>query len=264
MSLSNNGRTEHWRVAAVDYRNHPVLGSGAGTFEQTWYRLRGNDMAVRDAHSLYLEVLAELGPVGLLLLLSTLVVAFVGFARARAVPHVPAAAGAFSAFAVHAGTDWDWEVVGLTVTAILVGTVGLVAAGTDGLALALGRRSRIVLVVVAVAAGAFAYVSFAGNRELAASKRSLSGGNPVSAAQSARRATLLLRWSVEPWLALGDAQRADHDLEGARSSYQDAAVKDPGNWRVWLAVSDVTSGAARRRALRELHALNPLYDPATG
>ena len=260
-SFSSNGRLEHWRVATVDYRHHPILGSGAGTYEQAWYRLRNDDLTVRDAHSLYLEVLAELGPIGLVLLLSALAVPAVGLVRSRSSIHVPAAAGAFAAFALHAGIDWDWEVVGLTVAGILVGTVGLVGAGTDARTIVLGRRARLSLAAVGVAAAAFAFLSFAGNRELAASRRSLSAGDPALAAQTAHRAIRLLPWSVEPWIALGNAQRRGNDLAGARSSYERAAAKDPGNWRVWLALADVTTGSGHRRAVREVHVLNPRYQP---
>jgi O-antigen ligase len=263
-SFSNHGRIEHWRVAVVDYRNHPVLGSGAGTYEQNWYRLRRNDLTIRDAHSLYLEVLAEVGPLGLLLLLGTLAVPLVALTRARSDTHVPAAAGAFAAFLVHAGIDWDWEVVGLTVTAILVGSVGLLAAGPGSPSIALGRRTRVALVSVAGVAAAFAFVSFAGNREVAASERAVSQGNPAPAAARARQAIRLLRWSPEPWVALGDAQLAGGDRAGARSSYEQAAAKDPGNWRVWAALADATSGTAHRRALHEVRVLNPRYNPAAG
>lgn len=256
-SFSNNGRIEHWRVAVEDYRADPILGSGAGTYEQAWYSLRRNDLTARDAHSLYLEVLAELGPIGLLLLTATLAVPFVGYVRARSTPYVPAAAGAYSAFAVHAGIDWDWEVVGLTATALMVGSVGLVAAGPRSRPWTLRRRPRVAAVFAASLIAAFAFASLVGNREVAASNSSLAAGNPGAAIQSARRATRTLRWSVEPWLALGYAQRAQGDTLGARASFERATDRDPGNWRAWLARSEVATGADRRRSVAVLHQLNP-------
>jgi O-antigen ligase len=264
-SFSNNGRIEHWRVALDDYREHPVFGSGAGTYEQAWYLLRRNDLTVRDAHSLYLEVLAELGPLGLLFLFGTMAVPLVAFVRSRAVPYVPAAGGSFVAFAAHAGIDWDWEVVGLTATAILAATVGLVAAGARDRPLTLGRQTRVAGVAVAGAIAVFAFVSFVGNREVAASQRSLTSGSPEAAIQSARRATRTLRWSVEPWLALGYAQRARNDAAGARVSFEHATMRDAGNWRAWLALSEVSVGAEHRKALANFHRLNPRgVDPSAG
>ena len=50
----------------------PLLGSGAGTFADWWLRERSTPISTREAHSLYLETLAELGPLGLALLLVAL------------------------------------------------------------------------------------------------------------------------------------------------------------------------------------------------
>ena len=51
----------------------PLLGEGAGSFSRTWLRERPVANEARDAHNLYLETLAELGPIGLVLLLLVLV-----------------------------------------------------------------------------------------------------------------------------------------------------------------------------------------------
>src|SRR5207253_2468042 len=78
-AVARSGATEprasYFRVAWHDQiRAHPLLGTGAGTFGLYWERsgkvLRFG--GALDAHSLYLETLAELGPVGLLLLGATL------------------------------------------------------------------------------------------------------------------------------------------------------------------------------------------------
>ena len=58
-------RSAYWSAAAAELRERPVLGSGAGTFHLTWREHRTVDAEVRDAHSLYVETLSELGPVGL-------------------------------------------------------------------------------------------------------------------------------------------------------------------------------------------------------
>jgi O-antigen ligase len=74
----NNGRIDMWRVAWRRFKAAPVLGHGAGTFEDTWARYRPNQQFVRDAHSLYLETLDELGVVGFLLLVGPILVILVG------------------------------------------------------------------------------------------------------------------------------------------------------------------------------------------
>ena len=64
-------------------KSHEVLGSGAGTYEQYYLQHRTSGLKVRNAHNLYLETLADLGPVGLLLLIAGLVTPLVAGIRAR-------------------------------------------------------------------------------------------------------------------------------------------------------------------------------------
>src|SRR5215211_5373594 len=66
-SLRGN-RSNEWRSALRAFDSAPVKGIGAGTFEYWWNRDDGEEF-VRDAHSLYLESLGELGIPGLLLVL---------------------------------------------------------------------------------------------------------------------------------------------------------------------------------------------------
>ena len=74
LSFSGNGRADLWRVAWDDARNHAVLGAGAGTYERYFLAHQPSAVSrVRDAHGLYIETLAELGPIGLILLLGALV-----------------------------------------------------------------------------------------------------------------------------------------------------------------------------------------------
>src|SRR5439155_6624426 len=70
--LAGANRPHYWRVAWHEVELNPVLGSGAGTFDRYWLLYRPVGSFARDAHSLYLETLAELGPVGLVLLLAAL------------------------------------------------------------------------------------------------------------------------------------------------------------------------------------------------
>src|SRR5205085_141237 len=57
VSLSGSGRVDYWRVAWRQYRENPLLGSGAGSYERYWIRDRPNAFYARNAHNLYLEVL---------------------------------------------------------------------------------------------------------------------------------------------------------------------------------------------------------------
>jgi O-antigen ligase len=103
-------RGDYWAVAVRSFAENPLLGVGAGGFEVEWRRERESLTYTRDAHSVYLETLAELGIVGGLLLAAFLAALAVALARRRRDdPLVAAAAPVLAAFAVHAGVDVDWE-----------------------------------------------------------------------------------------------------------------------------------------------------------
>jgi hypothetical protein len=113
-------RPYYWWTAwnAVDDR--PVAGSGAGTFDLIWSAGAPIPAYVLDAHSLYLETLVELGPLGLALVLGALLVPVVTAVRTRT-PVAAVAAGAYVAFLFHAGVDWDWEMPAVTVAGLACG-----------------------------------------------------------------------------------------------------------------------------------------------
>src|SRR5207245_1196215 len=101
-------------------------------YQVEWRRKRTNADFVSDAHSLYLETLAELGIVGALLLAALYATATTGLVReARAAPGDPAlaaaaaAAAVLAAFAIHAGVDWDWEMPAVTLPALIMAAVAV-------------------------------------------------------------------------------------------------------------------------------------------
>jgi hypothetical protein len=114
--LGSSGRIDLWRVAARAFREEPLRGSGAGTFQTTWDRLRTSGAEATEAHSLYLGTLAELGVVGLVLVLAVLLGLGLAFARTPAARRTGAGGVAIvAAWAVHAAVDWDWEMPAVTV-----------------------------------------------------------------------------------------------------------------------------------------------------
>jgi O-antigen ligase len=126
----NNGRLDMWRVALASWREHPVAGTGAGTYPLTWESERPYLLQIEDAHSLYLEVPSELGVVGLALVglaLATLLAVLAVRCRGpdRSVYAAVLAAGLV--WAVHAGIDWDWEMPGATVWLFALGGAALAA-----------------------------------------------------------------------------------------------------------------------------------------
>ena len=112
LNPGNNGRLDHWSVALARFRADPLRGDGAGTYQIAWDRDRSSTLDVVDAHSLYLELLSELGFPGLALLVVGLGTLLGGLARLVPGPERGPAAALLAAgvvWAVHAGIDWDWE-----------------------------------------------------------------------------------------------------------------------------------------------------------
>ena len=150
--LAGENRVHYWRVAWNEFVANPVLGSGAGTYIDYWWKNRPNDTFARSAHSLYLQSLAELGPVGLALVVIALGLPLLILVRRRDALAV-AAGSAYLAFVLHAGVDWDWELPAVPVAGIVCGGALLVAARpAQARALTLRRRVALALPVLGLAA----------------------------------------------------------------------------------------------------------------
>ena len=256
-NVYGTGRGEIWKVAWHDFREAPVVGEGAGTFEYSWYENRQSSRVVRDAHSLYLEASGELGVVGLGLLATMLLLPVAGAIRARRSRFVPCGLAAYTAWAAASAVDWHWEMVGLTLTGLLAGSVGLLAA-ERGPAARLRGIPHVVALGGAVALSVAAVWSLVGNQALFAGQEALARKDWAAAAHDGRRARALLFWSYEPDLVVGDAEAGLGDREGALASYRSAVARDPENWAAWLRLAQVASGAERAHAYARVHALNPV------
>ena len=126
LTSARGTRSDLYRVAIDGFEGHPLWGDGSGGFEYRFAHDREVREKVRDAHSVYLETLGELGLPGVLLLLafvgSVLYAAVRARVRGGSLPGAQAAAAgaAFVVWAVHAGVDWDWQMPALTGVALLL------------------------------------------------------------------------------------------------------------------------------------------------
>ena len=142
-------RRSYYSVAWHDYTAHPVLGSGAGTYGFAWVRSGKVEHfgGALDAHSIYLETLAELGPLGLVLMLALLLMPLRALRVARA-PYVAAALAGYAAFLIHSGLDWDWELPAIVVASLACGAAALAALPAERAPL--DRRRRFALIAIAL------------------------------------------------------------------------------------------------------------------
>ena len=262
-SASGGGRAESIRVAWDSATENPVVGTGAGTFEMVWYERRPAAYAIRDAHSLYAETLAELGFVGLTLLGAALIVPLAAAVRARRSRFVAPACGAYLAWVSASGLDWHWEMVGLTMIAFLAGSVALLAAERRPRG-PLHPGSRLALVGLTATLSVLAVWSLVGNQALFAGRDAIEREDWVEARDHARRAQALLFWSQEPDLVRADAAAGLGDREGALRASREAIEKDPRNWLAWLRLAQVARGVESDAAYDRVHELNPLVKGLPG
>lgn len=126
LTSARGTRSDLYRVAIDGFEASPIRGDGSGAFEYRFAEDREVGEKVRDAHSLYLETLGELGLVGfafVALFVSSIIAAAV---RTRRQPggmgrgQTAAVGAACAVWVVHSGVDWDWQMPGLTAPALIL------------------------------------------------------------------------------------------------------------------------------------------------
>jgi hypothetical protein len=246
-ALGVGDRTAYWRVAWLDARSHPLLGSGPGTFAREWLAHRPVPTGALNAHNLYLETLAELGPLGLALLVATLAVPLVVVVRRRS-PIAAVAAGAYTTFLAHAAVDWDWQMPAVTIAGLLCGICALRAAARDERPSPRAQRPALALTSLVALAVAAAGV---GNAELSAAARGGSG-------EAARTAAALQPWSAVPRRLLAELALARGDRAQARRLLAAALRRDPTDAGSWYDLVLAGTPAQREAAAARLAQLDPL------
>ena len=281
LSSSGNGRWQFWASAIKEFESKPGFGRGAGSYEAWWLQHGSLPLFVQDAHSLYVEVLGELGIVGFLLLVGTFVAGlFTVVRRLIRMPAVervtPAAVTAtFVAFAIGAAVDWMWELTIVPVVALACLALAI-GPGT-----ALSVRPRIVppgaapplrtrLQRYGLGAGiviaswllicAMAIPMLAGAR-LQDSKNAVARGDLRTAYSAALDARAIQPWSAEPELQLALVQERALNYSAARRWIVRATARDRLDWRLWLTRSRIEYELGRiqagTRSLQRAQELNP-------
>ena len=265
-TLSSNGRIDLWRGAWHDFQRSRLVGSGAGEFEWYWAQHQPYAGKARDAHSLYVETLAEMGVVGLVFIVLALVAPFGAFLRARRQPLIPFVAGAYVAFLAHIGVDWDWEMPVVILTGLFLAAAILIAGRRDEATVELSMPVRVATLVVILAAGVLAFMGLISSNALVAGRTADANGKFAAAERDAREAATWAPWSSEPWKQLAEVQRRLGDLRGTRASLRKAIELEPQDYAAWLALGNVSTGREQRRAFskaRRLYPNNPLNPQPT-
>jgi hypothetical protein len=259
----NNGRIDQWRVALDAFSAERLHGRGAGTYALDWDRDRPEAYQVEDAHSLYVEVLGELGVVGFLLVVAALLLVLGGFAaRSRGPDRVVGAAllGAGVAWALHAGVDWDWEMPAITFWLFAVGGLALAAPADAQAGRAVPPLGRIVLALGCLVLALVPARLYLSEGPLRDSARAFARGDCATAVDRALDSTSALGVRPEPFVLLGYCDVRLGQSELAVRALTNAVRKDPGNWEGHYGLALVRAAAGRdpRAELRIAQRLNPL------
>jgi hypothetical protein len=280
LSGGGSGRWQFWTAAVDQWRDHPVLGQGAGTYESWWAEHASFSYFVRNAHSVYLEVLGELGIVGFVLVVSLAVVGVgVGVRRTLRLEGemrvtMAALTSVFAAYAVAAGFDWLWELTAVTVVALVA--LGLIS-GPSTTVLGIARavrpgalpdwttRHRAPIVVVVVLTFwlllAAQVITLLSDREIAKSQHAVTRGDLSEATIAAEAARNIEPWAATPYLQLTLISEAAGDLPEARIWNGEAIERDRKDWRLWLVAARIEAKLGRMSAaedsLRTAIGLNP-------
>ena len=278
LSTNSGNRWVWWEEAAGAWWDHPLAGSGAGSFVVLHLQYRDNQLAVRQPHSVPLQFLAETGVVGALLALGglgALAVAALGGTRRRRPGRERGLAAALAAgglaWLVHGLYDWDWDIPGVTLPGLVL--LGVLAArprrpgprpagGHGGrlLALALGT---LFLSGAAVSAILPAWSQSEANRALGDIARRPSPEQLRTAAARAELAARLDPLALDPLLtAAGVAERRGRRSE-ARRYLVEAVRRQPDSATAWLrlavhelSLGDLVNFSSAIRRSRELDPYN--------
>jgi hypothetical protein len=287
LSADSGNRWVWWKEALGAFSSKPVAGWGAGSFPVVHLLYRRNTLSVKQPHSVPLQYLAETGVIGAVLAIGAFVALLVAAGRGvrRRPQHerLVAAAlfGAALAYAVHACYDWDADIPGVTLPALvmlgaLLGSArpadtdrveprfGTVPASASRLVLP-GPGTRL-LGLVLVSGAMAAYALSAALPSLAQTKAAQAvigaAGDSGAGLQQADR-TAILASSLDP---LSDAGlRVEATIAQRRGDYADARAdlvaairRQPSDGQAWLTLAylEILAGrpnaglAAAQRAVR--------------
>lgn len=262
LSTLAGNRRNLWASALGAFTAHPA-GIGAGTFEFWWDRDARNPEFVRDAHSLYLESLAELGWPGFVLVVLFLVMLLWLAIRARrhlrGPPALGASAGLIGAFAVYlltAGVDWMWESTAVSVLALLaIATAGAAPlADADGtaqlrvLSAPLPVPWRVVATVAALLACLIELPALVSTSQVRRSQASVRAGALDRALRQANDAIAAEPWAATPYVQRSLIEEREGKLQAARVDLERAVAREPTNWRHPLALARVEAELGDVRA----------------
>jgi len=277
LSTGGNGRWQFWSAAVDQFESAPLIGDGAGSYPAWWLEHGTISTFTRNAHSLVIETMGELGAIGLLLVIGLFGTGlFLAVRRVRGTPEsdrpvVAALAAVLFAFVAGAATDWLWDltvvgVIGVVCLALLVGPATIYPAREAPRPFSLsGARHRFgwraAVVAAALAVIVIQALPLLNERRVHESQDALKAGDAAHALAAAREARDFEPWAASGYLQIALVQESEGDLGEARQSIDDAIERDPSDWQLWAVASRIDEARgdlpAARDSFDRAHALNP-------
>lgn len=271
-NVTDNGRIRYWTVAADEFKRHFLHGTGAGTYPNSWSTHRTLEVAtnprvesVRDAHSLYAEILGELGIVGFALLLITLLTILIGVARRIRGPDRALYATIFAAivaWTVAAGFDWHWEMPAVTLWVFALGGAAMAGARDRTPATRfLGMLPRSVIAIAFCAVLALVPLRLIiSDARLQSARVAYEDGRCPEVSLFATQSLDAVSSRPEPLQFAAGCELRSGDANDAISTLRRAVRRDPDNWRVHysLAIAQASAGKDPRPEIRRARRRSPL------
>jgi tetratricopeptide (TPR) repeat protein len=280
-SAAGGGRYQFWSAAVDQFEANPILGDGAGAYQAWWAAHPRFPYFIKDAHSLYLETLGELGVVGFALL-----IAMLGYGLATGLKRLRGSGGsqratiaslgaAVIAWAFAAGIDWMWEMP--VVSGVAIVSLGLLTGpATAGTSIAqerpeparvrVRRGSRSFGLGVAVIAIAWLVVCaqaspLLSQLRLDASEAALARRDYGAALGAARGARTLQPWAPSPYEQLALVEERRGRLPDAHRYIEAALAREPSDFVLWEDAARIETAAGKaveaRESLARARDLNP-------
>ena len=138
-SLSSNSRSQYWQVAWQEWKQHPLLGTGAGTFQFTWLEDRPGFGGVKQVHNVYLEQGTETGVFAFLALtgFAVLIVAYTARATWRSKPLgnrrilLSGLTGALVLYLFSSALEWHWYITASTLIFFILAAIAVKLAARE-------------------------------------------------------------------------------------------------------------------------------------
>jgi O-antigen ligase len=277
LAATSNSRSAFWREAGKVFADRRAAGTGAGSFGVARLRYRKGEQVSRHAHGFVPQTLADLGLVGLGVVLLLLVAWTIAVARAtRLYPRLRRAGRPLErrdwtqerialvalllvavVFGLQSAIDWTWFVPGPAVMALVAGgfvsgrgpaaaeqapSLTLPPPAPEGVRVALAAGVGVVAILFAWAV----WQPEAADRHSNEALDLIADGKPADAISQADKAEDANPLSPEPLLVKASAETAAGHNAAAQATLERAVLRFPGIPDTWLRLASFQLGTVDR------------------